>query len=180
MFPTDSLVLETLLRVLILGPLGLIWVVIIVRMIGLRTFSKMTSFDFVATIATGSLLANIATSNTWPAFWQASGAMGAILLTQMVLAMLRSKSSHVREALENNPIVLFSEGRWDEEALNQTRTTKTDIWGKMREANVLKIESVRSIVLETTGDVSVLHGDVLEPIILSGVTGKSDYEQPEH
>ena len=48
---------DALLRGALLGPLALLWVLCLSRIVGLRSFTKMTAFDFVATVATGSLLA---------------------------------------------------------------------------------------------------------------------------
>ena len=39
-------------------------VVAVSRTLGLRTFSKMSSFDFAITIATGSIVATVAASST--------------------------------------------------------------------------------------------------------------------
>lgn len=169
MFPTQIPELEILLRILILSSVTLLGIICLVRIIGLRTFSKMTAFDFVATIAVGSLLANAATSTSWSAYWQASGAIVVILATQAALALWRQRTAIAPHLLENEPLLLLRDGIWIESALKKTRTTKADIWGKMREANVLKLENVRAVILETTGDVSVLHGDKLNDEILTGV-----------
>jgi uncharacterized membrane protein YcaP (DUF421 family) len=173
MFPTNVNEIEIILRILILAPSALIWVILLVRIIGLRTFSKMTAFDFVATIATGSLMANAATATSWGAYWQAVGAMVIVLLTQAVFALWRQRSDLAPHVLENEPIILFRDGQWSDAALKKSRTTKSDIWGKMRKANVLDLREVRAIILETTGDVSVLHGDHLNEELLTGVSKSS-------
>ncbi|MEW9918550.1 YetF domain-containing protein [Marimonas sp. MJW-29] len=36
--------------------------------------------------------------------------------------------------------------------------TLDDLWAKLREANAFDIKQVHAVVLESTGDVSVLHG----------------------
>ena len=46
---------------------------------------------------------------------------------------------------------------------------RSDLVAKLREANVLDLKQVRAVVLETTGDVSVLHGDVLDEILVENV-----------
>ena len=48
-------------RGFVLTAVAVLWTVLLVRIVGLRAFSKMTSFDFVATIATGSLIAQAGT-----------------------------------------------------------------------------------------------------------------------
>ena len=50
----------SLVRGVVLAAGALFWVLVLVRIVGLRSFSKMTAFDFVATVAIGSLLASAA------------------------------------------------------------------------------------------------------------------------
>jgi len=40
----------------------------------------------------------------------------------------------------------------------RSRVTEDDVRAKLREANVFNYHEVEAVVLETTGDVSVLHG----------------------
>lgn len=161
--------LDLILRVFTLAPIALVWVILVTRFIGLRSFSKMTTFDFVVTVATGSLLANAATASEWSGWLQASLAIFVLLFAQACLTWLRRRSDEARSLMENEPLILFRDGQWIEDNLTKTRTTRSDIWAKMREANVLQLESVRTVVLETTGDISVLHGDVLDKTILTNV-----------
>ena len=164
----ESNSLDLLVRSLVLGPVGLIWIVLISRIIGLRTFSKMTAFDFVATVATGSLLAGAASATSWSTLVQNALAVLTILGMQAVIARVRMHSQVASAILQNEPVLLVRDGEWCEEALRRTRVTKDDIWAKFREANVLDMSRVRAAVLETTGDVSVLHGDSMNPVLLSG------------
>ena len=168
-FDTDPS-LDLLTRALVLGPVTVLWVVAAVRIIGLRSFSKMTAFDFVITVAIGSLLANAAVTTEWPAFIQSSLAILAILVIQALLAWLRRASDAADAAMSNNPVLLYRDGAFNREAMASARVSEDDIWAKMREANVLELDAVQAVVLETTGDISVLHGDALEDRLLTGVT----------
>ena len=56
------------------------------------------------------------------------------------------------------------------ENLNKNRITEEDLMAKLREANVLRLEDVQAVVLEQTGDISVLHGDKdIDAQILKGI-----------
>lgn len=169
MFTTDPL-LDLILRSGLLSALALTWVVVCVRIVGLRAFSKMTSFDFVATVATGSLLAGAVQASEWSTFFQASLAIASLLGVQASVAVLRRKSDSVETAIQNSPMLLTKDGAFIEEALSRTRTSKSDIVGKLREANVLSLSEVRAVVLEATGDISVLHGKKLDDVLLDGVS----------
>lgn len=53
--------------------------------------------------------------------------------------------------------------------------TESDLWGKLREANVCQFSQVLAVFAETTGDVCVLHSKDdqrdIEPDLLKDVIG---------
>ena len=156
-------------RGLLLAPVGLIWVIILVRITGLRSFSKMTNFDFVATVATGSLLAGAAQATDWNGFVQANIAIAALFATQVLLAFTRQHSNAFEALIANQPVLLMDNGVILDDALSATRVSRTDLIAKLREANALNPDSVKSAVLEAKGDVAVLHGSDVHPLLLEGV-----------
>ena len=143
--------LDIIVRAGVLGALCLLFILLLVRLIGLRSFSKMTAFDFVITLATGSLLANATSASSWAAFGQSVA------------------SKDVHRLLENEPLMLMRDGAFLEDALKRSRVTREDVFSKLRTANVLELSQVRAVVLETPGDISVLHGDRLEDVLVEGV-----------
>ncbi len=168
MFFADT-TLDIITRVVVLSAVSMIWVIAVIRTIGLRTLSKMTNFDFVVTIASGSLLAGAVQATAWTGFAQALLAMGALFGLQFVLAKLRRASDTFQAVIQNGPIFLMYDGEIIEEALAASRVAKSDLIAKLREANALEMGKVRAVVLETTGDVSVLHGDRLDDRVIEGI-----------
>lgn len=162
--------LDALLRGSILAVVGLAFVIATVRLVGLRSFSKMTNFDFVTTIAVGSLLAGGAQCTSWSGFAQAMVAIAALMTAQWVLARLRRRSDRVQGWLSNEPRLLMRYGEFHSDEMDAARVSRADIVEKLRESNALKLDRVHAVVLETTGDVSVLHGDD-EPdsLLLDGI-----------
>ena len=160
---------DTLLRGIILAIVALLWVVIQIRVVGLRSLSKMTSFDFVMTVALGSLVAGASQASDWMSFLQPMTAMVGLFLAQWCAARLRKSSDTAEAFMQNEPVLLMRNGQFNRKAMTQTRVAESDIRAKLREANVLRLEDVRAVVLETTGDVSVLHGDNLDETLLDGV-----------
>ena len=132
--------------------------ILITRIAGLRTFSKMTSFDFATTIAIGSILASVSIS---PSTSIGNGAVAliAIILFQVAFAYLQRYSKWFRKTATNAPILLMANGKIIEENLAKTNLHRSELIAKLREANVLKFDEVKAVVFESTGDVSVLHGD---------------------
>lgn len=167
MFVTEPSV-DILLRGVILTTLAMAWVVALVRINGLRSFSKMTNFDFVMTVAVGSLLASSSQSTEWKSFVQSVIAMATLFLVQFVTAVLRKSSRAFESLVQNEPVILMRNGQIFENALLETRVARQDLIAKLRENSVGDFSQVRAVILETTGDVSVIKGDQCNEQLLEG------------
>lgn len=145
-------------------------VIAVIRIVGLRSLSKMSSFDFAVTVAIGSIIASVTASSTSVA--DGAIAVVALLGTQTIIAALR-KRTNVERLVDNVPILLMCDGTFIDDALDTSRVTRSDVVAKLREANVLRLDQVRAVVLETTGDISVLHGDgPIDALLLDGLRDK--------
>ena len=160
---------DAILRGLVLGALGLAFIIGLVRIVGLRSFSKMTAFDFIVTVATGSLLASAGTASEWPNFLQALVAIAALMGLQVILAIYRRSGDGTSSPIENEPLTLMRDGVFLEASMASSRVSRDDVLAKLRAANVLSLSEVRAVVLETTGDISVLHGDHLDDDLIRDV-----------
>ncbi|MAP55714.1 YetF domain-containing protein [Altibacter sp.] len=128
------------------------------RFFGLKSFSKMTGFDFITTIAIGNLFAmSIGTGN--PKLVVGGVLIGLLYFMNYLISLLQFKSNAAQSVLDNSPILLMRNGAFLEENLKRCKVTKDELRGKLREANVIRLEQAKAVILETTGDVSVLHTD---------------------
>lgn len=147
-------------------------VMIYTQIFGLKSFSKMTGFDFANTIAIGSLIASSITTGS-PSLVLGMLLIGALFALNFLVIWLRKKVPSLQPLTENTPMMLMRKGEILHENLEKTQVTEGELRGKLREANVLQLSQVKAVVLETTGDVSVLHStdDDLEvdEYILKGV-----------
>ena len=140
------------------------------RLFGLRSFSKMSAFDFAMTIALGSLFASSISSPSPPILLSLFAFL--LLFSGQKLIAIGRQSTSLRHLIDNDPILLMVDGHIIEENMRRTNVTEGDLLAKLREANVLDFSEVKAVVFETTGDVSVLHGqpdEALNPALLEGV-----------
>ncbi len=163
--------LEILIKV-ILSILSIFSVIIIItRISGLRTFAKMSSFDFASTIAIGSILASVV-MNTGQSILKGTIALGGIVVFQAFFSLIVRKSNFFSWLLTNKPILLMKEGVILHDNLAKCNIAEDDLIAKLREANVIHFDEVLAVVLESTGDMSVLHnaeGKKLMDKMLQGV-----------
>ena len=149
-------------------------VLVYTRLAGLRSFAKMSSFDFAMTVAIGSMLA-ASVLNRSVALPQALVGIGMIFALQIGVGWARRRWNGFQHLVDNEPLLLMDgdEMLWDH--MKKVQVTEDDLWSKLREANVLDVSQVRAVVMETTGDITVLHGDPdgtpLQPRLLTGVRG---------
>lgn len=170
----DPLSLKTVGQMCLAAVFIYLYIMLITRIAGKRTFAKMTSFDFAVTIAMGSILAdavNKPLSSLLPAFISLALLAGL----QVLFSKILSTSDKAQKVLTNTPIILMKDGKIFEENLNKALVSRADLMGKLREANVLQLSQVRAVIFETTGDVSVLHSTdsiQIDPTIMEDVSLK--------
>lgn len=150
-------------------------VVALTRLNGLRSFAKMSSFDFAMTVAIGSTLAGTILGD--PQDLSAGlTALAALFSVQAVIAIARLKWRRVESLVDNTPVLLMRNGQVLEKGLSEARVTREDLTAILRQAGVCRIGDVHAVVLETTGDFSVLSGgDGIDPELVGHVRGN---EQP--
>lgn len=160
----------TLLGAVLIGTIGVyVAVIALTRLSGVRSLAKMSSFDFAATVAVGSAVASTALGST-PL---ASGVLALALLyaLQWTVARLRRRGL-LGGLVDNRPLLLMAGSQLVEANLRQAGVSPSEVWAALRQAGVLRREDVRAVVLETTGDLSVLSGDGrLDDELLDGVRG---------
>jgi uncharacterized membrane protein YcaP (DUF421 family) len=159
----------TLAVVVIAGLVAYLAVIALTRLAGVRSLAKMSSFDFAATVAMGSTLSSTLIGSV-PL---AAGALGLALLfaVQWGIAWLRRRGT-LHGLVDNQPVLLMAGGRPLEHNLRRVRMSREELWSQLRLHGVQRVGDVRAVVMETTGDVSVLTGgDEIDDVLLEGVRG---------
>lgn len=145
-------------------------VIVLTRISGKRSFSKMSSFDFAMTVAVGSIIATTilsASVNLVEGFVALSG----IYLLQMIIAFGR-RYRFFHRLVDNSPLLLMEGEEVLTENLRKARVSVADLRSKLREANVSRLSDIKVVVFETTGDISVLHASdttAVDPWLLEDV-----------
>ncbi len=121
------------------------------------------------TIAMGSLLAGALQLQERPGFLQTLTAMSSLFAVQYSMSRLRRCSRPLDRLVQNTPVLLMKDGEILHDALRATRMAEEDLMAKLREANALDLSSVRAVVPETTGNISVLHGNHMDEVLFMGV-----------
>lgn len=160
------------LALVVLGTVVMYLVLILFsRLAGLRSFAQMTNFDMAATVAFGSMVATTAVSGTTPLV-QGVLALAVLFSVQGVIAWLRGRRRW-EGLVDNWPLLLMEGSTVLEESLSRAQLTRNDLLSKLRLAGVTDFDQVGAVVLEASGDVSVLlrgrDGSLPAPELLASV-----------
>lgn len=163
----------TMVQAVVLSAIGIyVAIIVFTRLAGKRSFSKMSSFDFAMTVAVGSIIATTVLSSS-VSLWAGITGLSAVYLLQITAALSR-RLKFMQNLIDNTPLLLMDGDKILDDNLRKAHVTEADLRSKLREANVIKLEQVRAVVMETTGDISVLHTQDananLEDWLLQGVT----------
>lgn len=141
------------------GVLAYAALVLLLRISGKRTLSKMNVFDFVVTVALGSTLATVLLSKDVAL---AEGALAFLVLIglQYVLAWLSSRSGkfseRFRRVIKSEPALLLYRGSLLESAMRRERLAEEEVHAAVRSQGIADVHEVEAVVLETDGSFSVI------------------------
>lgn len=144
-----------LLNTIIFGTFAYVAIILMLRISGKRTLSKWNSFDFVVTIAFGSILSSILLS-TKDSF--GTGILGFALLVifQYVLTWFSSRSSWVQKLVKAEPALLLYKGEFKDDVMKRERVASGEVLAALRANGVGAVENTDAVILETDGSFSVI------------------------
>lgn len=146
---------DGLVRTLTVGPLAYLSLLLLLRVSGKRTLSKLNAFDLVVTVALGSTLATVLLSKDVPLVEGAAGFV-VLILAQWIITALSVRSAWVRRVVKAEPRLLYFRGDWLDDALRQERVTRNEIFAVARASGFADLKGVDAVVLETDGSLNVL------------------------
>lgn len=142
-------------RVLLVGTLAYLALVLLLRVSGKRTLTKMNAFDLVVTVALGSTLATVLLSKS-VALAEGILALALLIFLQFAITWVQVRSSGVQALIKAEPTLVLHRGRFLEGALRAQRLTREEVLAAMRGSGVAMPEQAYAVVLETDGSVSVI------------------------
>ena len=162
--------LTTMIRIVLTGVGAYISIILMLRISGKRTLAKMNAFDFIVTVALGSILATTLTSQQ-TSLLAGLTAFGTLVALQYTLAKLSKRFTTVNRMIKSEPTLLFYKGDYLQECLRKERILEMEVIQAIR-ASETPLEQVEAVVLETDGTFSVLKDSqhVLEHVNISKTT----------
>jgi uncharacterized membrane protein YcaP (DUF421 family) len=146
---------QSIINISITGIISFIGLIILLRVAGKRTLTKMNAFDFIMTFTIGSTLATTITSDDTTVS-EGLTALAIIIFVQYAIAWLEVRSNWFQKLIKAQPSVLFHDGKFREKTMRQERITKVEILAAMRYSGLSDPSQARLVLMETDGQLSVI------------------------
>ena len=144
-----------IIRILVVGVLAYASLVLVLRISGNRTLSKMHAYDLVVTVALGSILATVILSQDVAL---AEGLTAFVLLIglQFLITWLTIRWPIVGHVVKADPVLLFYQGRFLRDQMRRSRVVEDEVRSVTREQGIASLDDVEAVVLESDGTFSVV------------------------
>ncbi len=146
------------------------------KIIGQRLFMKMSGFDMLLVIVLGAIIGRAMMGHT-PTF--AAGVLVMIVLVTLEF-FFGTLSGHPRlgRMINNQPVLLIADGELLHDEMHRTHITILDINATLRGKGIHSRSEVAALILERTGDLSVLRrGTLIDAELIAEV--RSGYRLPK-
>lgn len=147
--------LEPILRILVVGTLGYIALVMILKLSGKRTLAKMNAFDFIITVTIGSAFGRILTAKS-VGIAEAITAFALLAFLQYIFAVFEIRSKFFKKLVTNSPALLYYRGEFHERNLKEARLSKDELLGAARKKGYGSLQDVEVIILESDASFSII------------------------
>ena len=129
--------------------------IVVLRMSGKRTLATLNAFDFVVTVALGSVLATIALA---PEVAVVEGIAAFVILIglQFVVAWIATRNDMFRSSVKSQAVTLVRDGELMHDAIRAERLHPEEIHQAIRRSGVGGLEMIAAVVAETDGTLSVV------------------------
>lgn len=147
--------IEGPIRILITAPVMYLFIIASVRLSGKRSTSQMNNFDWVVTVAMGSIAASSIVLDG-VTLLEAALATGVLLTLQYLVTRLVITSPLAASVIKPVPHLVVHEGVCLEDAMRDERVATEEVEAAVRSAGLTDIDEAQWVILETDASFSVI------------------------
>lgn len=134
---------------------GYLSLIIMLRISGKRTLSKMNAFDSIITIALGSAFATVIL-NKDVVLAEGLLVFALLILLQFVATFASTRFSPVNRLVKSAPTLIAYRGKCIRKIMLKERITEDEVYAKIWESGLSSLEETEAVILETDGNLTVI------------------------
>ncbi|TMP18929.1 YetF domain-containing protein [Pseudoalteromonas sp. S2893] len=131
------------------------FLILATHLLGKRSFAKMNNFDWIITVAAGSILGSAILLKD-VVIVEVLVAVSLLLFLQYLLTWISAHFSMFDKVVKTSPQLVFFDGEYIEAAMKDTRLTSTEVEASVRKAGFGDLSTVMAVVFEADGELSIV------------------------
>lgn len=147
---------SALLKTVVVGLTCYVSLIVMLRASGKRTLSKMNMFDWVVTVAMGSVMASTLVSDG-VTYLQGVVAFATLIVAQYAVTFLSVRSEGFERLVKSPPTILYYKGRFLERAMRRERVPMSEVLGAIRQSGQGAPAEIAAVLLESSGELIVMN-----------------------
>lgn len=128
---------------------------ILTKIMGNREMSQLSMFDYISSIALGSIAGELAVQST-DSFWEPLVSMIIFAVITFGISWATCKSIYLRRFFEGQAILLYQNGQIFEKNLLKAKMDIDELLSVCRISGYYDLAEIHTVYLETNGKISVL------------------------
>lgn len=144
-----------LFRIISVGSISYLTLLILLRIMGKRTLARMTAFDFVITIATGSAFGRILTASDI-SISESITAFLLLVCLHVSFSFLSMRFDRFKGLITTDPTLLYHRQNFLLRNMRRTKIRQDELLGAARKEGFASLDEVEAIIFESDGSLSVL------------------------
>lgn len=146
---------DPLIRIVFIGTTSYFSLLFMLRAAGKRALSKLNAYDFIITMAIGSILAKIIVDRDI-SLSEGFAASALLIALQFCMTWACSRIEWVHRLFTPQPVVVFHDGKYNEKAMRSEHISHRDIEAAARKMGLDDLTLVKAVLLSTTGKLDVI------------------------
>lgn len=143
------------IRILIVGVLSYAALVLLLRLTGKRTLSKLNAFDLVVTVALGSTLSTAILDKNTPLL-DGLVAMGLLVALQFAVTWTMVRRPSLHRLIRADPVLLMAGGELRPETLRRERISDDEVLQAIRDSGGRTLADADAVFLQSDGSMAVI------------------------
>lgn len=165
---------EPLIHVAVVGVAAYVFLILMLRLSGKRTLSRMNGYDMVVTMALGSIMTK-AMLTADQSLAESLLAIFLLIAFQVGLSAASLRWPWVRKLTSAEPAILYHDGRFAEATLRRERVCRDEVVSAVHQKGLRDLDQVDAVILGANGELCVLVRDgqgARQPALRAGRQGR--------
>lgn len=146
-------------------------VIVAMRIMGKRQIGDLQPSEMVVTFMISDL-ASIPMQATGTPLLAGVIPILTLIIAEVLLSFFSLKNKKLRDVVTGTPSIIVQDGRMNIEEMKKIRMNQDDLMEELRLGNCPKIENVRFAIAETSGRLSIILKDSVQPLTAKDLNSK--------